>query len=76
MELKINIIITDFTIMSARKNRLIKEKSVLLAKPKLCVAISHPFNRFSLKYVINLTSKNSIGLVIFIFPYVFKELCN
>ena len=49
IELKINIIITDLTIISARKNKLIKEKSVLLAKPKLCVAISASIQSFLIK---------------------------
>ena len=41
--------ITDLTIISARKNKLIKEKSVLLAKPKLCVAISASIQSFPIK---------------------------
>ena len=34
------IIITDLTIISARKNKLIKEKSVLAPKPTACDVIS------------------------------------
>ena len=40
LSLTIKIIITDFTTMSALKNRLIIEKSVLLARPTACVDIS------------------------------------
>ena len=41
--------ITDLTIKSALKKRLIKEKSVLLARPKLCVAISASIQSFLIK---------------------------
>ena len=40
MEQAINIIITDLTIISARMNKLIKEKSALDAKPTACDDIS------------------------------------
>jgi hypothetical protein len=40
MEQTIKIIITDFTIISALKNRLIKEKSVLAPNPTACDVIS------------------------------------
>ena len=40
MELAIKIIITDFTIISALRNNVVIEKSVLLARPTACEVIS------------------------------------
>ena len=40
IEHTINIKITDLTTISARKKRLIKEKSVLVPKPTACDAMS------------------------------------
>jgi hypothetical protein len=47
IEQAIKINITDFTMISALKKRLIKEKSVLAPKPTACVAISASMVHYS-----------------------------